>query len=159
MLCCSGAYCAVICSDGYRSQDIWRIKCKPNNQWSHEAFSPCLTCTDIDLSDSNIVSRVTYRRQNLPSIQIRCSDSLYMLVENRACKSSKVTKFRCTSRRNKVKGSSHHRNFAWRFRRQIMISVPPIHCIHLDIPKITPVSTPYPRETSKFQFMRANCSS
>ena len=55
-IACSGAYCAVICSDRYRSQDIWRIKCKPHNQWSHEAFSPCLTCTESVLLTS--ISRI-----------------------------------------------------------------------------------------------------
>ena len=136
-----------------------------------------VSTTDIDLSDSNIVSHVKYRR-NLPSIRIRCSDSIYeqisFAVENFAIKSSqKVTTLRCTSRRYKERGSSHHRNFKWRFRGQpmnhhgqpmhhhelswAMISLTPIQCISLDIPKIAPVSTPYPRDTSKFQFMWANC--
>ena len=159
-IACSGAYCAVICSDGYRSEDIWRIICKHNNQWSHEAFSPCLTCPDVDVSDSIIVSHVTYRRKlpsrSLQSIQIGCSNSNdQLIVANFDLKSSqKVARLRCACRRHKARGSSHPRKCEWRFRGKPIPSVNPIQCISLDSPGIIPQSIPFPRDTmSKFQFL------
>ena len=158
-IACSGEYCAVICFDGYRSQDKWRMKCKPNNQWSQEAFSPCLTCPDIDLSDSNIISHATYQRKvpsrNLQSIQIGCSDSNYkLIVANFAFKSSqKVAKLRCACRRNKARGSSRPRICGWRFRGKPMLSLNPIQCISLDVPGIIPHSIPFPQDMSKIRLL------
>ena len=147
----------MICSDGYRSEDIWRIRCKPNNQWSHEAFSPCMTCPDIDVSDSNIVSHITYQRKlpsrNLQSIQIGCSDSNdKLIVANFAFKSSqKVARLRCACRRHKASGSSRPRKCGWRFQGKPIPSVNPIQCVSLDTPGIVPHSIPFPRDAmSKF---------
>ena len=154
---CSGAYCAVICSDGYRSQDIWRIKCKQNNQWSQKAFSSCVTCSDIDISGPNIVSHVTYRR-NLPSIHISCSDAIYKLaVVNFVFDSSKkMAELRCACPRNKTVGSNRQRKCEWQFRRESMNDLNPIQCISLDVPEIIPYSTSFSQDFCKFKIILAN---
>ena len=153
---CSGSYCAVLCSEGYRSQDIWRIKCKPNNKWSHEAFSPCITCSDIDLSNSNIFSYVTYRRK-LPLIQVGCSDSISkLIVANFTFKQgTKMAKFRCACRRHIENGLRYRRKCEWRYRGQLMINFKPIQC--LNVPELVAHSKPFHLDIGKLQFKLENC--
>ena len=136
----------MICSVGYRSQDVWRIKCRPNNKWSHEAFSPCITCTDIDLSDPSIISHVTYRK-NLPLIQIDRSDSIFkLIVGNFAFKSSqKVTKLRCACRKHTEKGSRRQRKCGWRTRGLIPLEITEILDKIYEEPKLSMI----------FQMMKA----
>jgi hypothetical protein len=70
---CSGAYCAAVCPQGSRSEGRWRIKCQIDNTWSHTKFSQCVTCPEIDVSQSNAVSQSIYRK-NLPVTQFFCGD-------------------------------------------------------------------------------------
>ena len=73
---CSGAYCVSLCPQGYRSQGRWRIKCKNDNTWAHDRFSPCITCPSLDTS--GLGSRVNVQtefRRNLEVLRFFCGDS------------------------------------------------------------------------------------
>ena len=138
---CSGSYCAVVCSDGFKSGKIWRMKCGPNNMWSHRVFSPCITCHNIKefFEDPFIVSQKRYHR-NLPIYQLHCLVSSDMLnFQNTNIRNSHGTKnLVCSCRKQAT--SSRDKICSWRFRRnQISINeIQSIECPSADIYKINP---------------------
>ena len=105
---CWGVYCAVICSEGFQSENIWRIKCKSNKNWSYKTFSPCITCNDIDFFDQKILLKTVFRR-NLPLAKIRCSSSTdKLLIANLAFKNNRKTaQLRCSCTKNNAQNSNH----------------------------------------------------
>ena len=63
---------------GWRSQGRWKIKCQADNTWSHEKFSPCISCddlsTEIEGLDESVQVSTGYKK-NLPILQFFCGDS------------------------------------------------------------------------------------
>ena len=85
---CRGAFCVAICPIGWRSEKIWRMKCQTERYnkhatdgiwWSHNEFSPCITCPENvadDFDKKSIPKRIAVfhstSKRNLPVVNFSC---------------------------------------------------------------------------------------
>ena len=74
---CVGNTCIAVCPIGWRSQGRWKVKCRANNTWSHNKFSPCVTCPDMsdklkDAGKRGVQSQSIINARNYPVTQFFC---------------------------------------------------------------------------------------
>ena len=139
---CAGAYCAVICDNGFRSEKIWRMKCQ-SQSWTPRAFSPCITCPDIKKSALDpyiVISQMKYR-SNRPFFEFHCSKLTdKLIVKNSVVKNShKVKNLNCSCRNNKETRSTRKNSCRWRFRGQFLTAdeIENIECESSDVYEIS----------------------
>lgn len=118
---CSGAYCAAVCPQGYRSMGRWRIKCKADNTWAHAKFSPCITCPSMDDEIAGINAQTQFKFvKNLPVTQFFCGDSSDQLVMNAQLfkKGGQKQNVKCKCRNGQNGDPQWKKSCAWEFQEQ-----------------------------------------
>ena len=159
---CVDAFCAVVCLEGFKSENTWRIKCKSNGKWSHGSFSPCITCSDIEFFDSSITWSTKIRR-NLPITQTRCPlQGEKLVIANIACPlNQKTANLRCFCKNDMNELSIHQKTCQWRFQGQLItkIMLKTIQCISGNTPRMNIIlsnSSDFESDICKFDLFYFN---